>query len=186
MEYDPTLPPMSAQLAKRLAEAADGLRDNKIYFLYARKEFPFKLVCGKPHATMEDAFDKAATELEEINYSLSGEDKLNQYGPYQTASEGGLVLEYDSLEIKFFSNIEGSQEKDLVHSMTINEKTDAILLNLSAFDKFFLPYYTRLYGVDVAQQWRNIVKDDFSLSFLSARSTHGNETYLINIPRSNQ
>ncbi|HNP21146.1 MAG TPA: hypothetical protein PKM63_01080 [Panacibacter sp.] len=149
-----TNPAMSAGLARRLAEAADGLRDDNYYYFVSQQNYPYDLqpVAG---STIEQASYAADSLASELN-SIGNKEPYYKYGPYHMPLDYVSPIPYDTLEIKMLSN--GST----VYSETFGNDTDAIILNLSAFDKFLLPYYTRLYGVDIARNMREAARLTFS------------------------
>lgn len=133
--------PLSAGLAKRLAEAADGFRDNLYHFFLAVTEHPYHLVCTEGSSSKTDAYEQAKAKLKELEKELPGR-QYEIYGPYLTSAEKEIEIDYDSIEVRMMHSAAG-----LVRSATF-VNVDAIVFNRSAFDKFFLPYYTRLYGPD--------------------------------------
>lgn len=137
----------TAGLAKRLAEAADSFRDGKYYYfvslLNPTEDYPdFDL-----HSVSGDTDEQASSNADTLKNSL-GSDYF-KFGPYKNDSEDSPLLDYDSLELKLIKN---GLDK---FTITLGNGVDAIILNLSAYDKFFLPYYTRLYGAEVAATLRS-------------------------------
>jgi hypothetical protein len=145
--------PVSAPLAKRLAEAADGLRDGKIYFLVCKLKYPFDVKCDTGRDSVEEA-SAAANEI--INQKAALGKVYHKFGPYRTPKEYDPPITFDRIELRF---LEGEVEK---HKEILKRSADAIILSLSAFDKFFLPYYTKLYGVEKAKDFRDRAKIIFS------------------------
>ena len=153
--------PMSAALAKRIAEAADSLRDNNIYYFVSRKKFPFDLMAFGGTQDIAKALADAQEELAKKNAEISEhKDMYVLSGPFKTDGEHSFTkdLDYEAAELCFTKTVNGV--KTLVKTFAIDKSTDAIILSLSAFDKFFLPYYTRLLGADEALKLRNMVKED--------------------------
>jgi len=137
----------TAGLAKRLAEAADSFRDGKYYYfvslLNPTEDHPdFDL-----HSVSGDTDEQANNNADTLKNSLG--DNYIKFGPYKNACEESPLLDFDSLEVKLIKNGLAT------FTITLDKSTDAIMLSLSAYDKFFLPYYTRLYGVDVAAAFRS-------------------------------
>ncbi|MEP6466933.1 MAG: hypothetical protein ABJB05_11545 [Parafilimonas sp.] len=159
---------LTAPLAKRLAEAADGFRDGKYHYFVSQlntdqySDFNMQNVSGDT--------DEEASSAADILLSDLGCDYY-KFGPYKTDNDSSSpLLSYSSIELTFTKvNFD-----TLVISIT--PETDAIVLSLSAFDKFFLPYYTRLYGAAVAADYR--AKASTALSDLSLKKlpAHGNVT----------
>jgi hypothetical protein len=178
----PNQTPLTAGLAKRLAEAADGYRDNKYYYFVCRLEFPFDLQVAS--ADNDAEANSIANAIRDALNDGAPDPSYYVYGPYKTPSEYTPPYVYDQIEVKFLN-----QGTD-AHCETLTGDTDAIILNLSAFDKFFLPYYTRLYGATEAYNMRKLAKDVFSGNAESedgiqspiAQSilvTHKNRTYSL-------
>jgi hypothetical protein len=137
----------TAGLAKRLAEAADSFRDGKYYYfvslLNPTDDYPdFDL-----HSVSGNTDEQANNNADTLKNSL-GSDYF-KFGPYKNDSEESPLLDFDSLEVKLIKNGLATS------TITLDKSTDAIILSSSAYDKFFLPYYTRLYGVDVAASFRS-------------------------------
>ena len=138
--------PLSAPLARRLAEAADGLRDDKFYYFVSKRVFPFDLLPVKGDSDTV-ASELADAMVEDLNFEKN-QVLFEKFGPYKTDKDYEQPFEYDQIEINFL------QGNEVMYSQYLDAETDAIILSLSAFDKFFLPYYSRLYGPDVAQDMR--------------------------------
>lgn len=161
----PTGPePISAHLARRIAEAADGLRDGKTYYFVSKKYFPF-YVEAYGGATSTEALAAAEAALAEKNLLIPDhKEKYTINGPFLTIEEHGYAPEsYDHIEVRYLKDGEGD-EKIVTKSIFLDPGTDAIVLSLSAFDKFFLPYYTRLLGAEVALDFRSKVAVDIKSS----------------------
>lgn len=138
-----------AGLLKRLAEAADCFRDDLYHYFVCKKTAPFDLYYTAGYYSDGDAAD-AADSLK-VDNSL-GSDYF-KFGPYKTPDAGDSSLAYDSIQLRFMN---GSNE---VHCETLTNDIDAIVLSLSAYDKFLQPYYIRLYGIDAVQAFRPHVID---------------------------
>ena len=152
--------PYSAGLARRLAEAADGLRDSKYYYFVSMRNFPFELKAAQGN-TAEEASDAADDLLAEFNNGKS-DNLFEKFGPYWTALDFPAPLTYDQIEIRFLSG------NTVQHTQTLGSDTDAVILSLSAFDKFFLPYFTRLYGATQAANMRVLASNVLSADPLSS------------------
>lgn len=159
---------LTAPLAKRLAEAADGFRDGKYHYFVSQlntdqySDFNMQNVSG-------DTDDGASSAADDLLGQLGS--SYYKFGPYKTDNDSSSpLLNYNSIELTLTKvNID-----PIV--ICITSEIDAIVFSLSAFDKFFLPYYTRLYGADVAADYR--AKASTALSDLSLRKlpAHGNVT----------
>jgi len=136
--------PISATLARRLAEAADGFRNINQVFFVAQYEAPYFIKEFYDVTSAENFFsDQGFTESE---YGI--------FGPYKTL---------DILNEDMYRGVEDIASIDLtihfnngdVQNETINGNIDAIFLNLSAHDKFVFPYYCHLYGIDTVKKMRD-------------------------------
>jgi hypothetical protein len=137
---------VSSHLAKRLAEAADGFRDDRFHYFLSKVKYDFDLedVSGTTNKAASEAADK---RLKELNKG-KGKKKFEKFGPYFTKKEMSKPLEYDAIRIGFLKN-----NKEVGAELYPGD-TDAFILSLAAYDKFFLPYFVRLYGLDVAGKMR--------------------------------
>jgi hypothetical protein len=150
----------TAGLAKRLAEAADGFRDGKYYYFISKLNYDYDV-----HWASGDTDNAASSAADTLKNQL-GTDYY-KFGPYKTDTNDPPLLNYDSIELRL---IKQGLDPEVI---TIPTDTDAIVLSLSAFDKFLLPYYTRLYGADVAADFRSL-----TASALATKKpgTHSNST----------
>lgn len=146
--------PITAGLARRLAEAADGLRDGKYYYFVSQQQYPYDLQAAGGTTDTEASY--AADILRSELNSFNGKELYYKYGPYRMPEDYAQPVTYDHVEIRLLNN--GA----VAHCETLDGDTDAIVLNLSAFDKFLLPYYTRLYGVEVAKEMREAALTTFA------------------------
>ncbi len=158
-----TMPqPLTAGLAKRLAEAADGFRDCKYYYFISKSDYDFDLQYASGDS------DNEALTFANIIKSDKGDD-YEIYGPYKTESNDPPLMNYDSIKLSL-----NNGELDSIN-IVLEKDTDAIILSLSAYDKFFHPYFTRLYGNVVA----NNLRSDASAALSSKVPVrHGNATAL--------
>jgi len=147
-------PNFSADLAKRLAEAADGYRDGKFYCFVCKNAFPYDIRVASGN-TAEQAISNANDELATLDPT-----QYHIYGPYQTSQEEDYnpTLVYDAIEIKFLN------QNSVVQTQTLDGNTDCIVFDLSAYDKFFHTYFVRLYGHAQANDLRTSAKAQLSLS----------------------
>jgi|GEM_PF-1614805 hypothetical protein len=137
---------VSSLLAKRLAEAADGYRDDRFHYFLSKLKYDFDLeeVSGATNKAASEAADKRLSELNKGK----GKKKFEKFGPYFTKKEMSKPFEYDAIRLSFLKN-----QKE-VGAEFFPGDTDALILSLAAYDKFFLPYYVRLYGLEVAAKMR--------------------------------
>jgi hypothetical protein len=163
-----------AGLAKRLAEAADSFRDNMYHYFVCKTQFPYDLHNTAGYAYSEEASSAADSLLQDLG---SGYYK---FGPYKTADPDETTIEYDSVKITFLLNGNELSEKTQI----LSNGADAVILSLSAYDKFFQPYYVRLYGIEVAEEFRNAAKTALSSQYLlthlglSSKSSTGGTRYV--------
>jgi hypothetical protein len=136
--------PQSASLARRLAEAADGLRNvNRVYFIAGLKF---------PHPTKDfPDLDSAKVYFSDKDFS---EDEYAIFGPYKTTDELdklNLVGVEDIKKVELTVYFEDGAKK----TITLPGGIDTIFFNLSAFEKFAFPYYCHLFGVEYAKKLRD-------------------------------
>jgi hypothetical protein len=136
--------PLSATLARRLAEAADGLRNVNQVFFIAGYAFPH------PIKDFPD-LPSAQTYFSEKGFS---ENEYSIFGPYKTT---------DDVEKLNLTGVENIEKVDLtIHfkngdqqNVSLPGSIDSIFFNLSSFEKFVFPYYCHLYGVEYAKKLRD-------------------------------
>jgi hypothetical protein len=152
----------TAGLAKRLAEAADGFRDGKYYYFIARSEYDFDLQYAG--GTTDEQAHNLAQSIKDDKGS-----EYEIYGPYKTESDDPPLMNYDSIQMTFtkqgLTPIVAALETDV----------DAVILSLAAYDKFFHPYFVRLYGDTRANNLRSAASTALANS-IPVR--HGNATAL--------
>lgn len=151
--------PVPAGLLKRLAEAADSFRDDLVHYFICKTIFPYDLHNTQGYSSDADA-DCAADSL--LNTLGQGYYK---FGPYKTDTEGEPAILYDSIQVRY---MQGNNE---LYNETLSSDTDAIILSVSAYDKFFQPYYVRLYGLEEATELRKQALAGLK-SLQRASSTH--------------
>jgi hypothetical protein len=160
---------MSASLLRRLAEAVDGQRNNRPVWVVIQRDFPHDV----------NGVYWSATQAKEIAARLSG---YIVSGPFITPPDSGLKTMmysvdpcpgwHDSFSFCHDTTFQGSSALlpvDDVDSMVVTvysrhapirrafprASVDALFFTLSAIDKFVVPYYTRLYGPEVAARMRS-------------------------------
>lgn len=122
----------SASLARRVAEAAAGLRNGRrVWFV----------VEEKPRHRLRKHYDEAAADADVAN--SPGYIKV---GPYLTPDETPHKRPVEQVRIKL---------KDQVTEVVYRgEDVDALFFSLAALEKFVYPYYTLVYGPDRAAEMR--------------------------------
>lgn len=165
--------PPTAELLKRLAEAVDGYRSGGEVYVVATSRPPYTVV--GVYETRASA-DAALTSAGVINRAP------RVFGPYMSASDGTphvRAFVSDTCEHLAFSRIDcpsisandGAAEfmravdvdSVIVSIRTRNGRTrriaygpdvDALFFTPAAIDKFVIPYYVRIIGVDSAAAYR--------------------------------
>ena len=152
---------LDAGLAKRLAEAADCFRDGLFHYFICKNAPPYDLYFTNGYSVAEDAYSEAQTKKTTLG------ETYGIYGAYKTESSNEAPLTYDSIELNFIEN------NQVIHCTTFDGAVDAIVLSISAFDKFFLPYYVRLYGVAIAQEIRTNAVNELTSSATTSATHYG-------------
>lgn len=165
--------PISATLARRLAEAADGFRNVDQVFFIAQYEDPYTILDFLTLTSAEHYFN-------EHNFQTT---EYGIFGPYRTLDEFNKsgqkqVEDITSIDLKIHFK-DGGHE-----NATLQGSIDSIFFNLSSLDKFIFPYYCHVYGVDHAKKMRDtIIKEHKEkgafFSMLSNPAKHINVTYLM-------
>ena len=124
---------VAVSLLKRIAEAVDGYRNIDNVWVSAKLDFPHELEIFESEAEAEDHAQK-------YNYET--------FGPYtarRNLNSPDEIIE-EVVEIKITL-----KRGDKIEEIKLDSKnTDAVFLSESAVDKFVMPYYTQLYGVEYA------------------------------------
>lgn len=136
--------PDYASLLRRLAEAADGFRDNRPRFVVAGRRFPH------PVAGVFEDRDQADLALG----PLSG-DTMNYevFGPYRSAETPGGVEDVDEEVDSAVVFTRGGARKTFR-----GDQVDALFWGLPAFDKFIAPYLARTGGPRYAAEQRELYR----------------------------
>jgi hypothetical protein len=153
---------MPTTLGKVLSQAADGYRTGEPLWIVAQSE---------PDYDVTGVFD----DYEQAVEAQGVEPGLEVFGPYVTDMDFGrppmffgachrpptryyLCLDSESLipmsEIEAISVTVQAVDRAPIEWTLTPEDADAIFFNLSAVDKFLLPYYTTLFGVGYAERVR--------------------------------
>lgn len=131
---------ISATLLKRLGEAAHGYRGTPEVYIAAE---------------VADAggLEVFTSEVEASKYISSKED-WQVFGPYGSASPtSGTERRISSVEVKL------TYQDGETRTKSYPADTDAVFLSMSAIEKFAIPYYTQLYGVEyAAAMWQRMAK----------------------------
>ena len=129
---------LSASLLKRLAETADGFRDGREIWCVAATKFPHDLEVFFSEAEA-DTFCKVRARTHSV------------FGPFKTGSETArLGVGAEIIEIVVTIKEDGKTKQVKVDPKEI----DCLFWSESAVDKFIVPYYARLYGVEHAARMR--------------------------------
>lgn len=138
--------PLSALVAKRLAEAADGYRGKLMYFV---SDFETAGELGAFEG--EDERDQARKDRDAREANGNGR-KFGVFGPFFTEEadairEAGLKPEI--LDITVRVRLPDEQ----VHSETFKgDEFDALFWSRSALDKFVIPYYVTALNLEYANK----------------------------------
>jgi hypothetical protein len=135
---------ISATLARRLAEAADGFRNVHQVFFIAGYKFPHPI---------KDFPDLESAEIYFADKELPT-DEYGIFGPFKTTDD------VQDLELLGVENIEKVDltiyyKNGHIQSETLPGGIDSIFFNLSSFEKFVFPYYCHLYGAGYAKKLRD-------------------------------
>lgn len=163
--------PLPAGLGRRLAEAADGFRDDLYHYFIASRTYPYFLVIPPGSSSDDSAKNTALAELEKSRLQHPGRN-YDVFGPFLTPADLP-ASDFDFIEIRMIRN-DQYQSPTVVRSFNLPPDTDAIFLTLSAYDKFALPYYARLHPGEKTQQRREETRQ-----YMAARAPaiHKSGTY---------
>ncbi|MEO6057404.1 MAG: hypothetical protein ABIQ49_11235 [Gemmatimonadales bacterium] len=130
-----------ASLLRRVAEAADGLRDGNEWYVVADRAFPHAILGVFPTsaAAVDSVARAAGTEWE-----VFGPFKTTENPPYEAAHAD------DVIEVIVVTS-QGQKHYD-------GTRIDAIFWGLTAFDKFVAPYLTAVGGVRYAAEQRELYR----------------------------
>jgi hypothetical protein len=130
---------VTATMLRIVAETADQFRTGRPVWLLADYRFPH-LVRG-PFPTREAAQlarrDSTATQ--------------GLFGPYVTPRDAGADSAPRVVGIRVLLRAPGGAQTTIVVNP---EEVDALFFTMTPFDKFVVPYYSRLYGADFARRLR--------------------------------
>ncbi len=150
--------PLSAGLGKRLSEAADGFHDGLYHYFIASRTSPYYLFAPAGDADDLTARGYAYIELENRQNEFPGRD-YEVFGPYFTPDDEAVRL-FDYIEIRLMKNSLYKQT-EVYKTIVLDADADAVFFNMSSVDKFVTPYYTRLYGCEMAETMRQTAKLNF-------------------------
>jgi|GEM_PF-4512892 len=144
--------PIRASLIRRLAEAADGIRNNKPIYFVAQlipDEETGHDVLGY-FKSAKDAFEHSTARalLDSGNYLI--------FGPYQTDDD----QDYRRKPIREIILVPENARSVLLNGT----KFDCIFWSLSAIDKFVVPYYVAIGDLKRAQKIREDFKKETSIA----------------------
>jgi hypothetical protein len=132
-----------ASLLARLAEAADGYRDNRDRYVVAAIEFPHEVAGVFLNKANADAVaDKRTTPTKHFK----------TFGPYRTPVEAGISPEIDNVDsVVVYYTSETKKTYD-------GKEYDALFWGIASFDKFVAPYLTQVSGAHHADSLRELYK----------------------------
>jgi hypothetical protein len=159
----------SPVLLKRLGEAVDGHRTGRPVYVVASYDFPHPVTgvferqrdartqadsAGRsfdvfgPYQTVRDPGEFAAFIMRCVH-----DGRTSMYGPPYCPNR--IIVPLADVESIMLS----VRVRDSTISVALPRETDAVFFTLAAIDKFVVPYYTRIVGVDSAAEMRqNIVR----------------------------
>ena len=141
--------PMSAALLRRLAETADGSRDNQSRWVVASYPEPTD---GKLKSFSSE--DQAKAYCKELNDA--GGD-YGVFGPYATSPGVGTNATGHKMRVKRVAVVvDDGNGGELVNELP-GDQYDALFWSASALDKFAVPYYVSMAGL----AFGNKVSSDF-------------------------
>jgi hypothetical protein len=127
---------MSASLARRLAEAADGYRDGVAHFFVFR------------YNRVDDRFDKefgSEDAAEDYRKTLDAPDDFGVFGPFETSVVATRLVPLTNIALTFTGG------NDAVDPSVF----DSLFWTSSSIDKFLMPYYTHVWGAWEAAKLRD-------------------------------
>lgn len=138
-------PPVSAGMLRRLAEAADCIRNSEPVW--------FTAMSSDPTAEVFGPFVDEGSALRDAEDRPAGYDA---FGPYITEGEMPTSGRAKVLGCAIWAR---TSDGSLVWNVFSSSEVDAIFLTDVSLDKFAVPYMSRLYGPDYAADWRTEVLD---------------------------
>jgi hypothetical protein len=138
--------PISAELARRLAESADGHRDGRPRFVVTNPE--------EPATDRLRSFESKAEALEyQAQENAKGEGTFRVFGPFQTPRDTPADATGHKIMVKKVT-VELEQDGKQYVAEIEGDKYDAIFWSSSAVDKFAVPYYVSVVDVDFGAKVR--------------------------------
>lgn len=133
--------PISAALARRLAEAADGFRSGKPVYLVADYDAPARVLSFEGEGA-EAAAEKAKREA-------AGGARLGVFGPFLTEPDAGPggAARPEVLDVTVRVRLaDGTTRTETI----AGSEADALFWTRAAVDKFVVPYYAGALGLEHA------------------------------------
>jgi hypothetical protein len=160
-----TTPPPSAALLRRLAESADAYRTGDTVYLVASDTFPYRVVGGFPSANLADTIAKqsgmhyhvypAATPPDSMGFEmviLPGCYKNNVTTMWicpKIPARPPRLSDVEEIEVTYRLRV-----GDPIVVRLQPDSVGALIFTIDAFDRFMVPYYTRLFGPAYVQRLR--------------------------------
>ena len=168
-----TVPTYDAPLLLRLAEAADGYRDGQNhYFVFNRHEPSDE---DREFPTLADANEYLSQKTTPADFVV--------FGPCQTPIDNA-ALGVTNVSVTW-------NDSTPKLDTDVAAKADCIFWSASAVDKFLIPYYARVWGVEAAERLRNTLLNcqwvahppgSYSRGRSLIVAAQGSETFVINLP----
>lgn len=160
-------PPLSASLLRRLASTADAFRTDSAIYIVASEEAPHEVLgtfaaCDSAKAVLREAgtgfhtYGPFITPRDEGTLPLVvlpcwKDDITTRWEcPYTIEGQSPVVpfSDADSVRLTIYSHTRGPLR------LTLPQPPSAFVLTFDAFDRFIVPYYTRLFGPAFVAQMR--------------------------------
>jgi hypothetical protein len=168
---DTTTTVMSATLLRRLAEAVDAQRNNRPVWVVIQRQFPHDVkgvYYGKPqasgvaehlagYAVLGPFVTPPDSGTQTTMFTMDpcpGKHDSFSHCPDSTRFNGAAIAAMASQDVdSLVVTIYGRRGEPIRRKFAVDE-VDALFFTLSAIDKFAMPYYSWLYGPEIAGQMR--------------------------------
>jgi hypothetical protein len=159
-------PQVSASLLRRLAEVADAYRTGRPVFIVASTKAPHDI---------KDVYEDAGAATKA---AAAAGPSYQRFGPYITPRDRfkGKPAEVLAITVKLRTG------SDTVSVTVDPRKYDALVWTLPALDKFLVPYYARIYGLDRARELREEYLRNASTSPLDGHMLKTFTTIIVPVP----
>ena len=142
--------PISTSLLRTVAEAARSHRTGLPVYVVVRRDYPHE----REVFHSDNGGVSAEIEAKKFYDSCPPQDDWVMLGPYVTEREGEAS---DWGPANFSVTVEVTSPSGEKWNHTLDPRTDAVFFSLAAIDKFAIPYYTHIHGVERAAELRRQV-----------------------------